>query len=170
MMRSPTALLTALVLATGCGAGPVSSHRPPGPAAITDQAEALESHADKPNRIVTITPTRVVPVELHMGTGDVLAFHNLSGDAVVITFIQPKNVGRHTKCKLVRRISPTEAVAPGAVFQAQGDQVTATLLPGTFVSICSLDPGTYVYTANLGYAGGIPNDATLGMKGTVVVE
>jgi hypothetical protein len=67
-------------------------------------------------------------------------------------------------------VSPTEATARGAVFQQQNDQVTATLLSGTFVGICSLKPGVYVYTANLSYQGASTNDATLGMKGTIVVE
>ena len=89
---------------------------------------------------------------------------------VQLTFISPKRVGQYTTCTQLRRVSSTEATARGAVFQAQGDQVTATLLPGTFVSICSLKPGVYVYTANYSFEGATTNDATLGMKGTIVVE
>ena len=168
-MRSRTALLMALTIAcAGCaGSGAHSKATAP---TVASGPETEESHADKPQKVVTLTTTRIVPKELQMGTGDVLAFHNLTVQAVQLTFISPKRVGQYTTCTQLRRVSATEATARGAVFQAQGDEVTATLLPGTFVSICSLKPGVYVYTANYSYEGATSNDATLGMKGTIVVK
>ena len=171
MTRSRTAFLVAFSLACVSCAGQTASTRPPSPPATTAGGpETPESHADKPNKVVTITPTRLVPPDLRMGTGDVLAFHNLSMKTMVLTFIQPKNVGQYTTCTQIKRVSSSEATAPGAAFQRQGDQVTATLLPGTFVSVCSLKAGTYVYTANASFEGALTDDATLGMKGTIVVE
>ncbi|HWP64830.1 MAG TPA: hypothetical protein VNO26_02820 [Candidatus Limnocylindria bacterium] len=137
---------------------------------VASGPETPESHADKPNRVVTITATRLVPQELHMGTGDVLAFHNLSMKTVELTFVSPKRVGEYTTCTQVQRVSPTEATARGAVFQRSGDEVTATLLPGTFVGICSLKPGVYVYTAHVEFETSVQDESPLGMKGTIVVE
>jgi hypothetical protein len=168
-MRSRTALLVALTIACGGCAGSSTSTRPATPA-VAAGPETEESHADKPNRVVTLTDTRIVPKELDMGTGDVLAFHNLSMQTYRLTFIEPKHVGRYTTCTAIKRVSPTEATAPGAVFQRQGDEVSATLLPGTFVSVCSLKPGLYVYTARPVIEGSRFDDATLGMKGTIVVK
>jgi hypothetical protein len=132
-------------------------------------AETMEDHANKPVKTIVVTPTRLVPQELHLGTGDVLSFQNLSAKMMQLTFIEPKNVGQKTTCQLLKRVSPTEALAPGAVFQAQGDQVTALIAPGTFVSVCSLQAGTYVYTA-APFGAGIGDDDSLGIKGTIVVE
>jgi hypothetical protein len=169
MTRSRTALLLALSIAAAGCAGSMGGGSSAAPA-VPSGPETEESHADRPNRVVTITATRLVPQELHMGTGDVLAFHNLSNTTMQLTFIEPKYMGRHTTCTQVKRVSPTEAVARGAVFQLQGDEVTATLLPGTFVGVCSLQPGVYVYTAQRSFEGALTDDATLGMKGTIVVE
>ena len=170
MTRSRTAFLVAFSLVCVSCAGQTTSTRPPSPPASAAGPETEESHADKPNKVITITSTRLVPQELHLGTGDVLAFHNLSFKTMQLTFLQPKNVGRYTTCTQIKRVSATEATAKGAVFQQQGDQITATLLPGTFVSVCSLKPGTYVYTAAATFEGALTDDATLGMKGTIVVE
>jgi hypothetical protein len=168
MTRSRTPLLMALSLAcAGCAGGMSGTAK--APTVAPAQPETEESHADKPNKVITITETRLVPQELHMGTGDVLVFHNLSSRTMHLTFIQPKHVGRYTTCTQLKRVSPTEATAPGAAFQRQGDEVTATFLPGTFVSVCSLRPGTYVYTSQP-IAGALRNDATLGLQGTIVVE
>ena len=156
MTRRPTALLLASLFALTTSA--------------VAFAETMEDHANKPIKTVVVTSTRLAPQELHMGTGDVLSFQNLSLKIMQLTFMQPKNVGQKTTCQLLKRVSPTEAVAPGAVFQAQGDQVTALIAPGTFVSVCSLQAGVYVYTAAPAFEGALNNDATLGMKGTIVVE
>jgi hypothetical protein len=117
---------------------------------------------------VAISPTRVTPQDLKMGTGDVLAFQNFSQKMMQLTFIEPKHVGQYTTCTHLKRVSPTEAAAPGALFQRQGDEVTALIAPGTFVSVCSLKPGLYVYTAVDAF-GADPGDQ-LGIKGTITVE
>jgi plastocyanin len=169
MTRPRTPLLMALSLVCASCAGGMSGTAK-APTVAAAQPETEESHADKPNKVVTITPTRLVPDTLKMGTGDVLVFHNFSGNTMRLTFIQPKHVGRYTTCTLLKRVSPTEATAPGAVFQRQDDEVTATFLPGTFVSVCSLKPGTYVYVSKPVLQGALPNDATLGLQGTIVVE
>lgn len=133
-------------------------------------AETIEDHAAKPMKTIVVTPTRLAPQDLRLGTGDVLAFQNLSMQMMKLTFIEPKDTGQRTTCQLLKRVSPTEAIAPGATFQRQGDQVVALLAPGTFVSVCSLKPGTYVYTATSAFENAGGDDAALGMKGTIVVE
>jgi hypothetical protein len=119
-------------------------------------------------KTVAISPTRLAPQDLTMGTGDVLAFQNFSQKLMKLTFIQPKHVGQYTTCSQLKRVSPDEALAPGALFQRQGDEVTALISPGTFVSVCSLKPGVYVYTA-VDALGADPDD-TLGLKGTITVK
>jgi hypothetical protein len=156
MTRPRTALLFASLLAFT--------------AATAAFAETPEDHAKKPTKTVQITPSRINPQDLEMGTGDVLAFQNLSMKMMQLTFIEPKNVGQYTTCRLLKRVSPTEALAPGAVFQQQGDQITALIAPGTTVSVCSLKPGNYVYTAESSFEGATQDDATLGMKGTITVK
>lgn len=134
----------------------------------TVRAQSAEDHANLPLKTVAISPTRVSPQDLTMGTGDVLAFQNFSQRLMKLTFIQPKNVGQYTTCTHLKRVSPNEALAPGALFQRQGDEVTALISPGTFVSVCSLKPGLYVYTA-VDALGSDPDD-TLGIKGTITVK
>jgi len=167
-MRSRTALLMALTIACASCTGSGAHSKAVAPTATGGPATEVP-HANKPQRVVTLTSTRLDPKELDMGTGDVLAFHNLSMKTMQLQFISPKNVGQYTTCTALKRVSPTEATAKGAVFQRQGDEVSATILPGTFVSVCSLKPGTYVYTANP-LIEGAQFDDTLGMKGTIVVK
>ena len=168
MMRSRTALLMALTIACAACAGSGGHSTATAPTVAT--GATASDHANKPQRVVTLTTTRIDPKELDMGTGDVLAFHNLSMKTIELQFISPKNVGQYTTCTDLRRVSSQEATAKGAVFQRQGDEVSATILPGTLVSVCSLKPGVYEYTANPLIEGADFDDATLGMKGTIVVK
>ena len=155
MMRTRSVLLLASLLAL---VSPALS-----------RAETVEDHAGKPVKTVALTPTRISPQDLTMGTGDVLAFQNFSTQQMMqLTFIQPKNVGQYTTCQQLKRVSPTSAVAPGALFQREDDQVTALIAPGTFVSVCSLKPGVYVYTATV--FGGVDQGEQLGIKGTITVK
>jgi hypothetical protein len=155
------------IACAGCaGSGGHSTATAPPTAATGTEAP----HASKPQRVVTLTADRIDPQSLDMGTGDVLAFHNLSMKTFELQFISPKNVAQYTTCTLIKRVSPSEATAKGAVFQRQGDEVTATILPGTVVSVCSLKPGVYEYTANPLIEGAQFDNATLGMKGTIVVK
>ena len=169
MMGSRTALLMAVTIACGACAGSGAHSQAVAPPAANGSATEVP-HANKPQRVVTLTQTRIDPKELEMGTGDVLAFHNLSMQTFSLQFLSPKHVGQYTTCTQIKRVSPSEATAKGAVFQRQGDEVTATILPGTFVSVCSLKPGVYEYTANPLVEGAQFDDSTLGMKGTIVVK
>ena len=135
---------------------------------ILAHGQPVDDHSDKPIKTITITPTRLNPPDLTMGTGDVLAFQNLSQKMMQLTFLQPKHVGQYTTCTNLKRVSAGEATAPGALFQRQGDEVTALIAPGTVVSVCSLKAGVYVYTAV--DALGTNPDEQLGMKGTVTVK
>jgi len=133
--------------------------------------EGPGSHADHPQKVVSIGASRISPVELKMGTGDVLSFQNFSGSILKITFLEPKDLASHVKCSQVKRISPNEAVVAGALFQRQGDEVVGYVAPGAFVSVCSLQPGRYVYTvAPIATTGGTPGGDDLGQKGEIVVE
>lgn len=58
----------------------------------------------------------------------------------------------------------------GALFTRRGDQVVGLIAPGAFVSVCSLAPGRYVYTAAPAKSVGAPTGGDLGEKGEIIVE
>lgn len=133
--------------------------------------EGPESHAERPQKVVALGAARISPVQLTMGTGDVLTFQNFSGKVLKVTFLEPKNLAEHVKCSQVKRISENEAVVAGALFQRQGDEVVGYVAPGAFVSVCSLSPGRYVYTvAPVATTGAVAATDDLGQKGEINVQ
>lgn len=154
------ALLAALLIAVLASVGPVGA-----------ETETAESHADRPQKVVAIGQSRIVPTTLRMSTGDVLAFQNHSARIMRIVFLEPKNLGEKVRCGQIQRISEDEAQVPGALFKRRGDQVVGLIAPGAFVSVCSLAPGRYVYTvAPAAPSSGASAGEPLGQKGEIVVE
>lgn len=126
-----------------------------------------ENHGDRPQKVVSLGQTRIVPDRLTMGTGDVLAFQNYAGKVLQVTFLEPANVGEKVQCKQIQRVSENEAMTPGALFKRRGTQVTGLIAPNAFVSICGLSPGRYVYAVA---PFGAQTRDQLGQKGEIVVE
>ena len=126
-----------------------------------------ENHADRPQKVISLGQSRVVPSKLTMGTGDVVAFQNYSGKVLQVTFLEPANVAQKVQCKQIERVSENEAMTPGALFKRRGDQVVGLIAPNAFVSICGLSPGRYVFSV----APFTPQARDqLGQKGEIVVE
>jgi hypothetical protein len=72
------------------------------------------------------------------------------------------------QCKQIERVAQDAAITPGALFRRRGDQVTALIAPGAFVSVCGLPKGDYVYSV----APFTPQFAgeRQGQRGQIVVE
>jgi hypothetical protein len=111
------------------------------------EEEPIGGHARHPQKVIVLDSDRIVPSELDMSEGDVLVFENQSIEPIVVTFVDPKNVGDRIRCGLIRKTEHDEARAPWLLFQKTGDQLSATIPPGRFASVCSLSPGKYAFTA-----------------------
>ncbi|MGH7895656.1 MAG: hypothetical protein ACREQL_13375 [Candidatus Binatia bacterium] len=153
MSRSSTTVLLIALLAA--------------PMLVRAEGEVAENHTDRPQKVIALGETRIVPSKLAMSASDVLAFQNYSSKVLQVTFLEPPNVGQKVQCKQIQRVSATEAMTPGAVFKRRGEQVIALIAPNAFVSVCGLSPGRYVFSM-APFAPQIPDQ--LGQKGEIVVE
>jgi hypothetical protein len=132
--------------------------------------EDVASHARHAQKIVLLDAERIVPSDTMMAEGDVIVFQNQSTEPIVVTFVDPKDVASKIHCSLVRKSEEEHPRAPWLLFQKAGDQVTATIPPGRFASMCSLSPGKYAFTAKrtrvkTSDAGGVLPD-----KGQITVQ
>lgn len=154
-----TVLVGWLVLALGLGVARAES-------------EPLEAHSHRPMKTVVLDNERIVPSTLDMGTGDVLVFENHSLRPMRLTFTAPEDLQEKIRCGLLRHGPDDEARAPWLLFAWDDGQLTATIPPGRFASICSLQKGSYTFlTASIGIeprqtgsGGGTPE------KGQIVVR
>jgi hypothetical protein len=154
MSRRPVATLLLALLLTG------------GVALAED--ETPESHADRPQKVISLGASRISPTRLTMSTGDVLAFQNYTASVLQVVFLEPRDLAGKVQCKQIERVAQDAAITPGALFRRRGDQVTALIAPGAFVSVCGLPKGDYVYSV----APFTPQFAgeRQGQRGQIVVE
>jgi len=132
--------------------------------------EDVGGHARHAQKVVILDAERIVPSNLQMDEGEVIVFQNQSTEPIVVTFVEPKDVVEKIRCGLVRQGGDEHPRAPWLLFQRSGNQLTATIPPGRFASVCSLSPGRYAFTAQrtrvkTSDAGGVLPD-----KGQITVQ
>jgi len=108
--------------------------------------EAPDAHEKGAMRTIVLEVRDVRPSTTKMSHGDVLSFMNLSIAPIQVTFTEPKDIAKHIRCGLVREKADDAPAAPWALFSLQGDKLVATVPPGHFASVCSLEPGRYTFT------------------------
>jgi len=113
-------------------------------------AEGEDDHSKHDTATVTLDGNDVRPSTLTMKQSDVLAFVNYSTHPVTVTFTDPADIAQKIRCGLVKgQEHKGAATAPWALFSWQNGKLTGTLPPGRFASVCSLDPGSYAFTATI---------------------
>src|SRR5262249_52631573 len=80
---------------------------------------------------------------------DILAFVNYSTHPVEVTFTEPSDLEKKIRCGLVHGTEKNAPSAPWALFTWKDGKLVGTLPPGKFASVCSLEPGSYAYTATI---------------------
>jgi len=143
-----------------------------GGAPARSESEALDAHTHHPMRTIVLDNEHVQPSTLNMAPGDALVFENHALHAIEVTFTEPENVREKIRCGLVRPKAETEGQAPWLLFGWADGKLRATIPPGRFASVCSLQPGSYAYLAvaktaavrEQGSGGGTPE------KGQILVK
>src|SRR5258705_5819838 len=110
--------------------------------------EGPEAHSHGATKTITLDGQDVRPATTEMSHGDVISFVNYSTNPVQVTFIEPKDLEKHIHCGLVR--DPKDKgtpPAPWALFTWTDGKLVGNVPPGQFASVCSLDPGSYAFTA-----------------------
>jgi plastocyanin len=133
--------------------------------------EGAGEHAKHETHTITLDGIDVRPSAVTMDHGDVVGFENYSTNPVQVTFTDPADLQSKIRCGLVHAKAggPDE---PWSLFTWKDGKLTADIPPGRFASVCTLEPGTYSYTATIvgGRALGGASPGTLSPKGQIVVK
>ncbi len=124
--------------------------------AIATTARAEETdHADHRHRSIRITSSRLHPEPANLATQDAIVFLNYSGRIAQISF--DESVAKSIACRTRSSFEP-----------ANGRLVAANVRQGSFVSLCTLEPGSYDYKVELKSSAGGENYSV--HEGQIVVE
>lgn len=134
--------------------------------------EAPDGHAKAPQKTILLDTDRIQPSKLVMDKGDVLVFQNQSVHPITVSFLEPNDVMEKIHCHLITHGSKGTPPAPWLLFREFRGKVSATIPPGRFASVCSLDPATYTFVAQREGAGTGPGgrSGVLQQKGEIVVQ
>ena len=159
MRRATTAFWIALLLALGSRA-------------VLAETEGPADHAKHTSRTVALDGNDVRPSQTRMEHNDVLTFVNYSTHPVRITFTEPADLKNRIRCSAIRGAEKDAPSAPWALFSWQNDKLTATVPPGQFASVCSLEHGTYDFTVAPvdAAAQGTSSHGLLPAKGQIMVN
>ena len=107
-----------------------------------------------------------------MDHSDVLMFVNYSTHPVRVTFTEPADLKNRIRCSAVRGAEKDALSAPWALFSWENDKLTATVPPGQFASVCSLEHGSYAFTVAPvdASAQGAASHGLLPAKGEIMVN
>src|SRR5258706_12648 len=137
MTTAPIRLLLALALALA--ATPVLAEH-----------EGPDAHAHGATKTIPLDGHDVRPATTEMGHGDVISFVNYSTHPVQVTFIEPQDLEKRIRCGLVRDAKDNGTpAAPWALFTWTDGKLVGNVPPGQFASVCSLEPGSYAFTAEI---------------------
>ena len=134
--------------------------------------EGLGAHSKHNIQTITLDGDDVRPSQASLDHGDVLAFANYSARPVRVIFTEPADLKDKVRCGLLPGKEKHAPSAPWALFTWENDKLSATVPPGQFASVCSLEPGSYTFTATsieTAAAQGGPG-ARLPGKGQIVVK
>jgi hypothetical protein len=133
--------------------------------------EGLEAHSKHNIQTITLDGNDVRPAQASLDHGDVLAFANYSARPVRVIFTEPANLKDKVRCGLVQGNEKHAPAGPWALFTWENEKLSATVPPGQFASVCSLEPGSYTFTATSIETGAQGGAGTkLPGKGQIVVK
>ncbi len=125
-------------------------------AMATSVRAADSDHADHRHRSIRITSSRLHPEPVNLATQDAIGFLNYSGRIAQISF--DESVAKSIACQ-----------SRSAFELSNGRLTAANVRQGSFVSLCTLSPGSYDYKVELKRsAGELENYAV--HDGKIVVE
>jgi hypothetical protein len=107
--------------------------------------ESLEAHTAHTPKVIVLDNRHVQPSTLALGPHDAVVFENHSVHPMQVRFTEPVDMEKRIHCGLVRPSPKTKAEAPWQLFTWTNGQLTATIPPGRFASVCSFSEGTYAY-------------------------
>ena len=159
MKMSTTVLSLSVVLALGA-------------TRVLAAEEGPAEHAAHDTHTVALDGKDVRPSQTSMVHGDTLAFTNYSAHPLRVTFTEPSELKDKVRCGLVHGKEKKAPSAAWALFMWENDKLVATVPPGQFASVCSLEPGSYTFTAlPINTAAPATADTTqLPAKGQIVVK
>ena len=141
------------------------------PAMVRAAGEPLGAHTQRPPKWIIIDNERIQPSSLDMTTQDALVFENHSTRPVTIDFIEPADLRDRIHCGLIRPGAKTKSNVPWQLFVWNDGKLAATIPPGRFASVCSLQQGTYAFTvAPLGPGVNPASGGKLPDKGQISVK
>src|SRR5262245_6443525 len=140
--------------------------------ALLAAQEQPGEHAKHDTRTITLDGNDVRPSQTNMDHGELLAFANFSSHPVRVTFTEPVQLKDKIRCGLIHGGQKHVPSPAWALFSWQDDKLIATVPPGQFASVCSLEPGSYAFTAtriSSAAPGSVPGQE-LPAKGQIVVK
>lgn len=141
-------------------------------ASVAVGAETAMQHEHAGTATITLDTADLRPETLTMNHDERIQFVNSSTHPYHITFIDPPDLAQRIRCGLIRSDTKTRPAAPWALFIWQNGRLVADVPPGQFASVCSLEPGTYAFTAErIGHRAPSGDTATtLPLKGRLEVK
>jgi hypothetical protein len=133
-------------------------------------SEPIEAHTQNPLKTIVLDTTRLTPSEMRAAVGDAVVFENHSVRPVRVTFVAPADAADHVRCGLVRRSAGEPPSAPWLLFVREQGTLTATIPPGRFASVCSLQKGTYDYVVVAADAAPPAASAVVPGAGRIIVQ
>ena len=134
--------------------------------------ESPDAHAKATTQTVTLDGNDIRPSSFTMDHSDVISFVNYSTHPVEVTFTEPSDLEKRIRCGLVHGTEKSAPSAPWALFSWQRGTLVGNVPPGRFASVCSLEPGTYAFTATIigRNSPGSPTGSVLPAKGQLIVK
>jgi hypothetical protein len=133
-------------------------------------SEPIEAHTQYPLKTIILDATRLTPSEMTAAVGDALVFENHSVRPVRVTFVAPDDAADHVRCGRVRQGAGEPPSAPWLLFAREQGKLTATIPPGRFASVCSLQKGTYDYVVMAVEAAPAGGSVVVPGTGRIVVQ
>jgi hypothetical protein len=134
--------------------------------------ESLDAHTAHTPKVIVLDNEHVQPSALELGPHDALVFENHSLQPMLVRFTEPQDMANRIHCGLVRSSAKAKGEAPWQLFAWTNGQLTATIPPGRFASVCSFSEGRYAYLVTR--QGAMPrSDAGSGLlpeKGQITVK
>jgi len=141
------------------------------PGAARAAGEPLGAHTEHPPKSIIIDNERIQPSSLDMTAENALVFENHSTRPITINFIEPADLRDRIHCGLIRQGAKEKGRVPWQLFSWDDGKLAATIPPGRFASVCSLQQGTYAFTvAPLGPGVNPASGGKLPEKGQITVK
>jgi len=140
------------------------------PRSVPAVEEPLGAHTQHAPKTILIDNDHLEPSSVDMSAQDAMLFENHSTRPIAVTFTEPADLRDRIRCGLILGSAKERTRAPWQLFAWQDGKLAATIPPGRFASLCSLQAGNYSFLiARLG-PGVNPAGGKLHDKGQITVK